>query len=173
VATFLATPSSANLAAAVTDETGTGLAVFATNPVLTTPNIGTPSAGVLTNCTGLPPAGSTSAARRQTRICRIDTPVAGDAFQVVAIPDAATIKAVRHIVSAATNVVFNIESRAEATPFTAGTDVWSADKTATTTSAEETTFNNQPGAATLLTVTVTSVSGTPGTLLVQIEYEVN
>ncbi len=54
VATFLATPTSANLATAVTDETGTGLLVFATNPVLTTPNIGTPSAGTLTNCTGLP-----------------------------------------------------------------------------------------------------------------------
>lgn len=51
---FLATPSSANLAAAVTDETGTGLLVFGTNPVLTTPNIGTPSAGTLTSCTGLP-----------------------------------------------------------------------------------------------------------------------
>jgi len=34
VATFLATPSSANLAAAVTDETGTGALVFATNPTL-------------------------------------------------------------------------------------------------------------------------------------------
>ena len=32
VATFLATPSSANLAAALTDETGTGSAVFATGP---------------------------------------------------------------------------------------------------------------------------------------------
>jgi hypothetical protein len=33
VATFLGTPSSANLAAAVTDETGTGPLVFATNPI--------------------------------------------------------------------------------------------------------------------------------------------
>jgi hypothetical protein len=54
VATFLATPSSSNLAAAVTDETGSGALVFATSPTLTTPNIGTPSAGTLTNCTGLP-----------------------------------------------------------------------------------------------------------------------
>lgn len=39
VATFLATPSSANLAAALTDETGSGAAVFATSPTLTTPII--------------------------------------------------------------------------------------------------------------------------------------
>ncbi|MFM2134417.1 MAG: hypothetical protein RL156_1698 [Bacteroidota bacterium] len=38
--TFLATPSSANLAAAVTDETGSGSLVFANTPSLTTPNIG-------------------------------------------------------------------------------------------------------------------------------------
>jgi hypothetical protein len=54
VATFLATPSSSNLAAAVTDETGSGALVFATSPTLTTPNLGTPSALTLTNATGLP-----------------------------------------------------------------------------------------------------------------------
>jgi hypothetical protein len=37
VATFLATPSSANLRSALTDETGTGAAVFATSPTVTTP----------------------------------------------------------------------------------------------------------------------------------------
>jgi len=36
---FLVTPSSANLAAALTDETGTGLAVFNTSPSLVTPTI--------------------------------------------------------------------------------------------------------------------------------------
>ena len=51
VATFLATPSSANLAAAVTDETGSGVLVFATSPSLTTPVLGTPTSGNLTNCT--------------------------------------------------------------------------------------------------------------------------
>lgn len=39
VATFLATPSSANLAAAVTDETGSGLLVFGTSPTISTPTI--------------------------------------------------------------------------------------------------------------------------------------
>ena len=54
VATFLATPSSANLAAALTDETGTGANVFATSPTLVTPILGTPTSATLTNATGLP-----------------------------------------------------------------------------------------------------------------------
>ena len=44
VATFLGTPSSANLAAAVSDETGSGALVFATSPTLVTPNLGAASA---------------------------------------------------------------------------------------------------------------------------------
>jgi hypothetical protein len=51
VATFLGTPSSANLATAVTDETGSGLLVFATSPTLVTPVLGTPSSGTLSGCT--------------------------------------------------------------------------------------------------------------------------
>lgn len=51
VATFLGTPSSANLIAAVTDETGTGALVFATSPTLVTPALGTPASGNLTNTT--------------------------------------------------------------------------------------------------------------------------
>lgn len=61
-AAILGSFTSLQLKTALTDETGSGAAVFATapalsSPVLTTPNIGTPSAGVLTNCTGLPVAG--------------------------------------------------------------------------------------------------------------------
>jgi hypothetical protein len=56
VATFLGTPSSANLAAAVTGETGSGALVFGTSPTITsaslvTPALGTPASGTLTNCT--------------------------------------------------------------------------------------------------------------------------
>jgi hypothetical protein len=51
VATFLGTPSSANLAAAVTDETGSGALVFATSPTLVTPVLGTPASGNLSSCT--------------------------------------------------------------------------------------------------------------------------
>jgi len=45
VATWLATPTSANLASAVTDETGSGSLVFATSPTLVTPILGTPQSG--------------------------------------------------------------------------------------------------------------------------------
>lgn len=48
VAAFLATPSSANLRAALTDETGTGIAYFVGGA------LGTPSSATLTSATGLP-----------------------------------------------------------------------------------------------------------------------
>ncbi len=77
IAAWLTNPTSANLRAAMTDETGTGLLVFNTSPtlvtpvlgtvtsgnisactstsmVMVTPILGTPTSGTLTNCTGLP-----------------------------------------------------------------------------------------------------------------------
>ncbi len=55
----LGASSSSQLAALLSDETGSGAAVFNIGPTITsatlvTPNLGTPTAGVLTNCTGLP-----------------------------------------------------------------------------------------------------------------------
>jgi hypothetical protein len=52
IITWLTNPTSANLRAAMTDETGTGSLVFATSPTLVTPALGTPSALVGTNITG-------------------------------------------------------------------------------------------------------------------------
>ena len=54
IAAWLTTPTSANLRAAMTDETGTGLLVFNNTPTLITPILGTPTSGALTNCTALP-----------------------------------------------------------------------------------------------------------------------
>jgi hypothetical protein len=51
ISTWLGTPSSANLLAAMTDETGSGSLVFATSPTLVTPILGTPTSGTLSNCT--------------------------------------------------------------------------------------------------------------------------
>jgi len=60
VATFLATPSSSNLAAAVTGETGSGALVFATSPTLVTPNIGAATGTSLTLTGDLTVQGTTT-----------------------------------------------------------------------------------------------------------------
>lgn len=60
--------------------TGTGKVVLETSPTLVTPNLGTPTSGTLTNCTGLPaanvintPAGTISATDVQAAINELDT----------------------------------------------------------------------------------------------------
>jgi hypothetical protein len=50
-ATSLGSFTSANLASALTDETGSGANVFANTPTLVTPVLGTPTSGNLDNCT--------------------------------------------------------------------------------------------------------------------------
>ena len=64
IATFLAIPSSANLATALTDETGSGANVFATSPTLVTPILGSATAtsivvgsGVTINASGINASG--------------------------------------------------------------------------------------------------------------------
>jgi hypothetical protein len=52
VQNWISTPSSANLRAAMTDETGTGVLVFNNAPTLIAPALGTPTALVGTNITG-------------------------------------------------------------------------------------------------------------------------
>jgi hypothetical protein len=58
IATFLSTPSSANLRSAVTDETGTGALVFATSPTLVTPTLGVATATSVNKVTITAPATS-------------------------------------------------------------------------------------------------------------------
>lgn len=67
VATFLTTPSSANLRSALTDETGSGAAVFADTPTLVTPILGTPTSGTLTNCTNSTVSGTSQATTSGTQ----------------------------------------------------------------------------------------------------------
>lgn len=60
VATFLATPSSANLAAALTDESGSNTVAFTTSPTFVTPTLGVASATTVNKVTFTAPAtGST------------------------------------------------------------------------------------------------------------------
>jgi hypothetical protein len=75
---FAAT-TSAELAGVISDETGTGLLVLGTNPVLTTPNLGTPSAITLTNATI--PALSVWVANSANTVTQV-TPGAGNSIRI-------------------------------------------------------------------------------------------
>jgi len=87
VATFLATPSSANLIAAVTDETGTGALVFANTPTLVTPNIGA-ATGTSLAATGLIKSSSSSAGVGYA------TGAGGTVTQVTSLATAVTINTI-------------------------------------------------------------------------------
>lgn len=108
--TFLTTSSSANLAALLTDETGTGANVFATSPTLVTPLLGTPTSGTLTNCTGLPLSAGTTCTSTN------DNASAGQVGQIVE-----STVLVGSAVSATSGVTLNVTSIS----LTAGDwDVW-------------------------------------------------
>lgn len=59
-AAVLGSFTSLQLKTALSDETGSGAAVFATSPTLVTPILGTPTSGTLTNAIGLPIVGGTT-----------------------------------------------------------------------------------------------------------------
>jgi hypothetical protein len=84
---FAAT-TSAQLAGVISDETGTGAMVFATNPTLVTPNLGTPTSVVLTNATGLPLAtgvtGTLAAAQHPAHTGDVTSPAGSLALTIAA-----------------------------------------------------------------------------------------
>jgi hypothetical protein len=84
VATFLATPSSANLASAITNETGSGSLVFDTSPTIGTPTITSPTVtGLTLNDSSIVFEGSTADAFETT--LTVTNPTAD---RTVTLPDA-------------------------------------------------------------------------------------
>lgn len=100
VATFLATPSSANLLAAVTDETGTGALVFANTPTLVTPVLGVATATSIaiganilntTEWANLDGLNQTLATTSTPQFARLGLGVAADATALLQFPARAQI----------------------------------------------------------------------------------
>ena len=84
VATFLGTPSSANLAAALTDETGSGANVFGTGPTMTLPVINNYKTGYTTTVTA---AGTTTLTSASNKIQFFT----GTTTQTVVLPVTSTL----------------------------------------------------------------------------------
>ena len=157
VATFLGTPSSANLAAAVTDETGSGLLVFATSPTLVTPVLGTPTSGALTTCTadGTNPVGFKNIPLSGTKTASY-TLVAGDVGKFVELGASGTIVIPASVFAAGDAIsVFNNTSASIACTCSAITTVYEG---GTNTNISATGFSiTTRGVVTILFIDTTTV----------------
>lgn len=85
VATFLATPSSANLIAAVTDETGTGGLVFASGPTLTIPKTTGYTVATLPAAPGTGAKAHVTDSNAASYAAGVGSPVAGGGATIVPV----------------------------------------------------------------------------------------
>ncbi len=170
-------------------KTGSGsTAVMQESPTITTPTIASlvnanhnhqDSAGGGTLDAAAIGTGTLNSARLAAKnktiakIIYIESPTASDSFPLGYVPDAATMVAVRAVTDAGT-VDFNIEKRAKLTPDETGTDVWSADKQATASGLEQTTFDSGAvGADSWLHFSASAAGGSPTKLWVTVEYVID
>jgi hypothetical protein len=99
VATFLATPSSANLISAVTDETGTGALVFANTPTLVTPVLGAASATSIALPDALMGSALATASTSATTIDTFSASTYSSAKYIVQMKKAADIEVIEVLVT--------------------------------------------------------------------------
>lgn len=108
----------------------------------------------------------------KTITATIESPAADDVipmFQTKGV--ALTLISVRGTVLGGTNYVFNVEERAAASLNSSGTDTLTSDLTAVQGGAESSTFTNSGIAAdAFMVIVATSMSGTPDTVTVRLEY---
>jgi hypothetical protein len=152
-ATSLGSFTSGNLAAALTDETGSGANVFATSPTLVTPVLGTPTSGALTNCTAdgtnkvgyrnVPPSGAKTSSY---------TLVAADVGKFVELGTGGTVVVPSGVFAAGDVVsIFNNTGASISCTCSAVTDVYKAGTDADISSFSVTTR----GVANILFITAT------------------
>lgn len=141
-----------------------------TNQVVTSNN-----ADAAPTCTTPDTSYVSTGLRTWTKDITIFDPVAGDSGRAqFTLPKNVTITRVWCNVKAATNVVIQLNVRAEGTPDVSGTDVLTSTLTCITTGANTTTFSSAAVTARApVALTISSVTGTPDTLRVHIEMTVD
>ena len=152
IQTFLNSPSSANLRAAVTDETGTGSLVFATTPTLVTPNIGAATGTSLIATSAIASTGTagigyatgaggtvTQGTSRTTGVTLDKTSGAITLFSAAGSATAATFTVTNSTVAATDVIILNQKS---------GTDLYDLKVTAVSAGSFNITFNTTGGTTT-------------------------
>jgi hypothetical protein len=149
---FLAVPSSANLRAAMTDETGTGSLVFATSPTLVTPAIGVATGTSLTATGAIASTGTagvgyatgaggavTQGTSRTTGVTLNKTTGAITLFSAAGSATAATFTVTNSTVAATDVIILNQKS---------GTDLYDLMVTAVSAGSFNITFRTTGGTTT-------------------------
>jgi len=149
---FLNSPSSANLRAAVTDETGTGALVFANTPTLVTPDIGAATGTSLTATGTIVSTGTagvgygagaggtvTQGTSRTTGVTINKTSGAITLFSAAGSATAATFTVTNSTVAATDVIILNQKS---------GTDLYDLKVTAVSAGSFNITFNTTGGTTT-------------------------
>jgi len=98
---------SADLAAAVSDESGTGVVVFNTSPTFVTPALGTPASGTLTNTTGLPVSGIVASTSTALGVGTVELGHATDTTLARASAGRVSIEGVNVVTTSSTDTLTN------------------------------------------------------------------
>lgn len=152
VATWLATPSSANLISAITDETGSGALCFATSPTLVTPVLGVATATSLNKVAITAPASSSTLtiADGKTLTCNNSITFAGTDSTTMTFPSSNDTIAGLTSTQTLTNkkITKRVVTASDATSITPNTDNADITYQANTQAAGTLTINADSGTPT-------------------------
>lgn len=140
----------------ITAVTGTGAVVLATSPTLVTPALGTPSAVVLTNATGLPVAGIVSSTATALGVGSLEL---GNASDTTLARSSAGVLAVEGVVIPSLSSTSTLTNKR----ITRRSATTNAPGATPTTNSDNVDLQILTGLATAITSMTTNLSGTPVT----------